>query len=1030
MSSSTNLISGLSSGFDWQSMITKLIAIDHRRVDLVSAKKTAESGKLTEWQSFNTKLLSLKTSAANLKTAEAFSVFKADATTNSATVKAADLLSISASETAAIGRYTLKINSLAAAEKISSSSFADLTSALGGDYAGDILINGATIGIAATDTLLDLRDRINGANTGATPTGVTASLINYGAGDYRLLLTSDDTGAAGINLANGGGLDILNKLGFTDSGRSIKNHLAGGDRTDRLTSTNVSIASLLGLNAGASAAAGEIVINGQSIGEVDLNEDTLLSLQTKFSDAGLTASITSETENGQTYYRLMVAGAANTYTDKNNILETLGFIKGGVTDVYGVTGDVANTDGGDAITSATLIKDIDGYTGWEATDYIHLTGTDSSDKTVTDDTFTISDTATIGDLLEKIESVFGDVTATITGDGDLRVTANGPGASPLTVRIGVKNAGGADDETLKFAADGDLGAAASLRKRQVIAGADASVTVDGVTISRSQNTIDDVITGVTLDLAKADADTTVSLNISRDVDAVMSKISAFVASYNTVISYINSQTSYDATNKKAGGVLFGDGTLMSVKNDLSSTLLQSVWGVSSSFSTLGLVGVNVDNQGMLSIENTVLKGHLSNNFHDVEKLFALTGAADTGVLEYISNLNGTKQGEYAVHIDNAATRSASAPSDNTNLSGDEVLTISEGSRGTTVNLTAGMTMSQIASAVNSELAAVYTQVLAGGEELFADAVQSSRITAATHWADVYDSGGAAAGLVNGNTIAFSGTARNGAGISGSYRINDVETDTVQGLLSAIETAYGNQVTASIDNTGRIVVTDMTTGASNLSFTFETQPSNLDFGTVTTGNTGGQSGRYALDITASVDGGNHLILTHNSYGSTYAFTIHQENNLLWTSGDQEVRNGLDVAGTINGEKATGTGQLLRGDDGEANTAGLVVKYTGTAAGDVGNVKLTFGAAELFDRALFNITDSLSGYLSFKQNSIQNSISDYDRQIQDMEARLDRKREQLLNRYTLMELALQKIQSQSSWLSGQLTAAANGWSSMNS
>jgi flagellar hook-associated protein 2 len=200
--------------------------------------------------------------------------------------------------------------------------------------------------------------------------------------------------------------------------------------------------------------------------------------------------------------------------------------------------------------------------------------------------------------------------------------------------------------------------------------------------------------------------------------------------------------------------------------------------------------------------------------------------------------------------------------------------------------------------------------------------------------------------------------------------------------------------------------------------------------VTTENTGGKQGRYAMDITATVDGGGHLVLAHNSYGSAAAFTIHQENDLLWTGGDQTVANGQDVTGTINGEKATGTGQLLRGSDGEANVAGLVVKYTGTATGDIGNVKLTLGVAELFDRALFNITDSLTGYVSFKQNSLRNSISEYDKQITDMEARLERKREQLLNRYMQMELALQKIQSQSNWLSGQLNAAANGWNSSQS
>ena len=97
-------------------------------------------------------------------------------------------------------------------------------------------------------------------------------------------------------------------------------------------------------------------------------------MQTKFAAAGLTVSITSEAENNQTYYRLMVSGAANTFTDKNNILETLGFIKGGVSDVFGVTGDTANTAGGAVITADTLIKDIDGYTGYQATDYILLEG--------------------------------------------------------------------------------------------------------------------------------------------------------------------------------------------------------------------------------------------------------------------------------------------------------------------------------------------------------------------------------------------------------------------------------------------------------------------------------------------------------------------------------------------------------------------------------------------------------------------------------------------------------------------------------
>jgi flagellar hook-associated protein 2 len=88
-------------------------------------------------------------------------------------------------------------------------------------------------------------------------------------------------------------------------------------------------------------------------------------------------------------------------------------------------------------------------------------------------------------------------------------------------------------------------------------------------------------------------------------------------------------------------------------------------------------------------------------------------------------------------------------------------------------------------------------------------------------------------------------------------------------------------------------------------------------------------------------------------------------------------------------------------------------------------VTFGVAELYDRVLFNSTDSLEGYISFKQQSIQGSISSYTTQIDEMEARLLIKKNMLLTRFARMESALQQLQSQSNWLGGQTEAASNGW-----
>jgi len=120
MSISTNLVAGLSSGFDWRSMIDQLMAIEHRRVDLVTAKKTDTENKLAAWRSANSKLLAFKTAAVTLRDPESFQVFSASMTTNSSTVKASDLLSVSTAAGAAPGTYSLKVTNLAQAQKLSS----------------------------------------------------------------------------------------------------------------------------------------------------------------------------------------------------------------------------------------------------------------------------------------------------------------------------------------------------------------------------------------------------------------------------------------------------------------------------------------------------------------------------------------------------------------------------------------------------------------------------------------------------------------------------------------------------------------------------------------------------------------------------------------------------------------------------------------------------------------------------------------------------------------------------------------------
>ena len=1174
MTISTNMVSGLASGFDWRTMIDQLIAGDHRRVDLVEDEKSEAEAKLSEWQSINTKLLAFKTAAESLKDTEDFAVFTSSMATDSAIYDADDFLSVTTDKDAGPGSYAIEITNLAKAQKLSSNPFTSQSDALGSSYAGDIIINGTVIIINSTDTLSDVASTINNANTGTDPSGVTASVVNYGTNDYRLILTSDDTGEDGITLLNGTSTNLVQEFGWKDNGTAtIKNSITQGAQSDRFTSQSTSIYSLLGLNSDRTSTTSltidseTVVIDlkasgGDSLSDIATAINTAMGLAGKGSS--IVASVVSETEDNTTYYRLQIEGT-QTFTDEDNILNTLGILDHTSSSVSGeVSGNSMTTDGA-YISSDTLLVDIDGYISYTAGDKITLTGSDVSGAAIAASDLSISSSSTVQDLLDKIETLYsvnsGDVVAYVTSEGKIRVDdVAGSGGLAVTLTDSITNG------QLEFVDSDAAFSDATARSREIVAGEDATVEIDGVEVTDASNIIEDVITGVTLNLLQEESGSTVTLDIERDVDTIKSNISSFVSSYNSIATYINSQFAYDSEEEETGGILFGDGTLRSVKSDVISLVTEAVWGVDSDYSSMGLVGIEADKKMILSIDDAVLTGYLQTNFSDVMALFVGQGTTSSSSLAYIDHTTDSEAGTYTVHINRAATQGSETG--NVDLSGggaDETLTITQGSNTAEITITSSMTLDDIKNQINEELDTEYTETLVGDQQLLEGA---SAITAETTWDSITGTT-----LANNDEITFTGTDRTGSSVAGTYTIDDITTDTVQGLLSAISTAFSNKVSASIDTSGRIVLADKYTGTSQLSIDI-TEPAGkgLNFGTVdvTSGaGDGSQEGRYAMTITATDDGSDHLVLESDEYGSN-SFTISQDtgaadynhiiysdtnnttvstsgaayvtesttwddiygadvtnNDTITISGTDRAGNplstatvsltytasdistdtvgdlltqienafaddidnpttvdafilngkiyvedqtagassisltltannqgggsldfggdidqtteresdlglingivtGLDVAGTINGESATGNGQVLTGDEDNANTDGLALRYSGTSDDvDAGTVQLTLGVAELYDRILYNMTDSIDGYVAFIQDSIQTNITRYETKIEAMEARLDIKMETLIKRFVQMELALSRIQNQSDWLASQISAASKAW-----
>ncbi|MEM5788376.1 MAG: flagellar cap protein FliD N-terminal domain-containing protein, partial [Syntrophobacteraceae bacterium] len=158
-------VSGLGSGIDWQSILDKLREVETNKVTMLTNQKTKHNAKLSAWQTFSGKISALQTAASELKKAEGFNIFTTSVASSS-TVAAGSLLSATASSSAAKGSYQVVVNNTAQVEKLASGSYQSQTSAL--NVSGTILVNGKAVQVEATDTLQNLRTKINATNSGTS----------------------------------------------------------------------------------------------------------------------------------------------------------------------------------------------------------------------------------------------------------------------------------------------------------------------------------------------------------------------------------------------------------------------------------------------------------------------------------------------------------------------------------------------------------------------------------------------------------------------------------------------------------------------------------------------------------------------------------------------------------------------------------------------------------------------------------------------------------------------------------------------
>jgi flagellar hook-associated protein 2 len=176
-------------------------------------------------------------------------------------------------------------------------------------------------------------------------------------------------------------------------------------------------------------------------------------------------------------------------------------------------------------------------------------------------------------------------------------------------------------------------------------------------ISRSSNTVTDVVDGVTFYLhgVSDSSSSGEQITLTRNSDALITKINAMVTAYNTVASFIKDQTAYN-TQTKVAGVLMGDYMVTTVNDQLYTTLVNKAKGFLSSvdkYISPSQLGLSIDSNGQLSLDSNTLNTAVSDNYLGV---LALIGATKTGTSNrntigfYSASDNYTTAGEYNVKV--------------------------------------------------------------------------------------------------------------------------------------------------------------------------------------------------------------------------------------------------------------------------------------------------------------------------------------------------------------------------------------------
>lgn len=489
-------------------------------------------------------------------------------------------------------------------------------------------------------------------------------------------------------------------------------------------------------------------------------------------------------------------------------------------------------------------------------------------------------------IRDAINAAKMGVTATIVNDGS---------GSPYRLALAADHNG--IDQSLKISVSGDAAIdsllahdpAGTQNLTETVTAKNANLKINGVAVTKTSNTISDVVEGVTLNLSKVTS-SPATLTVARDTNAIKTSINSFVKAYNELSGTLKNVSAYDAAAKK-GAILQGDATVRSLQTQLRAMIGTPVEGAPGDLTTLTSIGITFQKDGTLAVDQGKLGTAMADHFDEIASLFAAVGSSTDSLVSFSSATSSTRPGSYALDVTQVATQ--------------------------------GKTVGKAVT--------VPVVIAAGSNDTL--------------------------------NLSINGVSASVALSPGSY--------TTAGALAA-------ELQAKIN------------GAAALS-------------------------GAGVSVAVSESGGK-LTITSVKYGSGSTVLISGGTAELSLGFDGDTpSDGADVAGTIAGMTASGAGQVLTANSGDAT--GLAVVVNGGALGNRGKLHYSQGYAATLNKWASSILDGDS-IISARTDGIDRSIKDIAKRRTEFETRLVNMEKRYRAQFVALDSMLASMNNTSNYLTQQL------------